>query len=172
MENNAKAGTEEFPIETHADLGIRRLTAIDAPVRKLLEDTNMVTVCTLTRSGVIHAPSLWVHTDGENVLVNSLQGRAWVANLERDPRVTCTVVNLKNPYEFVQIRGKATTPTTEGGRELIDVLAKKYLGLDEYPFHRPDEPRVVIRVVPDKVIHMIPSPETEDATQGTVTASP
>jgi hypothetical protein len=39
----------------------------------------------------------------------------------------------------------------EGADEHIDKLAKKYLGVDEYPFRSPEEKRVIIRIHPARV---------------------
>ena len=41
--------------------------------------------------------------------------------------------------------------TTEGADAQIDRLAKKYLGKDEYPFRRPDEQRVTVRITPRRI---------------------
>ncbi len=79
------------------------------------------------------------------------EGRAWPRNLERDPRVTLTVQNLENPYQYLEIRGRAAKPITEGADEHIDALAKKYMGVDEYPLRQPGETRIIIRVEPEHV---------------------
>ena len=39
----------------------------------------------------------------------------------------------------------------EGADAHIDRLAKKYLDADSYPFRRPGEQRVTVRITPDKV---------------------
>jgi PPOX class probable F420-dependent enzyme len=88
--------------------------------------------------------------DGRAVL-NTAEGRAWQRNLERDPRVTLTVQNMENPYEYLAIRGRADAPTTVGADEHIDAMAKKYMDKDEYPMRQPGEQRVIIRVEPDHV---------------------
>ncbi len=46
--------------------------------------------------------------------------------------------------------GRAET-TTEGAREHLDKLARKYLGKDVYPWHQPGEQRIIVRVKPDEV---------------------
>ena len=70
-------------------------------------------------------------------MLNTAEGRAWPRNLERDPRVTLTVQNMENPYEYVAIRGTVAERTHEGADAHIDSLAKKYMGLDEYPSASP-----------------------------------
>ena len=141
---------------------IRRSTAIDAPVRALLLGQNFSTVCTFARDGTIQALPTWVDTDGEHVLLNSIVGHAWVRNLERDRRITCNVMNRTNPYEWAELRGRVQEQTLDGAVDHIHRLAKKYLDLDEYPWLSPDEPRVLIRVAPERVVHFYPS----DATLG------
>jgi len=82
-------------------------------------------------------------------VLNSAEGRSWVRNLERDPRVTLTVQNMENPYEYVEIRGRVAERTHDGADEHIDALAEKYLGIAEYPNRQPGEQRVIIRVEPE-----------------------
>jgi PPOX class probable F420-dependent enzyme len=144
---------------TIGGLEIRRLSALDGPVRELLEAPNVCTVCTLAADGSIHAQPVWVDTDGTHLLLNSVPGRAWVRNLERSDRITCNVINLQNPYEFVEVRGRVSAPTREGADEHIHRLARKYLGRDEYPWMSPDQPRILIRVTPEKIVHMHPADE-------------
>lgn len=141
---------------TIGGLLIRRLTRLDDQVCALLRATNVCTVCTIARDGSVHAQPVWVDTDGEHVLLNSVGGRAWVRNLERSDRVTCNVINLQNPYEFVEVRGRAAPPTREGADEHIHHMARKYLGADEYPWMDPQQPRILFRVTPERVVHMHP----------------
>lgn len=142
--------------QTIGGLLIRRLTALDGRACALLEASNVCTVCTIRGDGSIHAQPVWVDTDGEHVLLNTVPGRAWVRNLEREPRVTCSVINLQNPYEFVEVRGQVVERTREGADHHIHRLAKKYLDLDTYPWMSPDAPRLLVRVAPERVVHMFP----------------
>jgi hypothetical protein len=41
--------------------------------------------------------------------------------------------------------------TEKGGDAHIDKMAKKYLGKDSYPFRKPGEVRIVVKIEPDKV---------------------
>jgi hypothetical protein len=61
-----------------------------------------------------------------------------VRHLDDDARVALIVVDPSDPYKWVSISG-ATDITTEGAREQIDELAKKYLGEDRYPWANPDK---------------------------------
>ena len=41
--------------------------------------------------------------------------------------------------------------TTAGADQLIDQLAKKYLNEDTYPFRRPEEARLTLKILPEKI---------------------
>ena len=142
--------------KTIGGLMVRHPVAIDEPILALLRAQNVCVINTLGPHGVIHSRAVWVDTDGEHVLVNSVDGRVWVRDLARNPTVTCTVVNLSNPYEFASIQGKMIERTTDGADHHIDFLAHKYLGLDHYPFHSATEPRLLFRIRPDRILHMAP----------------
>jgi len=43
--------------------------------------------------------------------------------------------------------GRVVNVTTEGGDQLVDQLAKKYLNEDSYPFRRPEEVRVILKIL-------------------------
>ena len=125
--------------------------SIDSRSRELLEAKNFAHVATISSDGTPHVAVVWVDVDGDDVLVNSAEGRVWPANLRRDPRVTLVVANSDNPYEYVTLKGEAVEIATEGADEHIDALAKKYLDEDEYPFRKPGEVRLKIRIRPAKV---------------------
>src|SRR5271155_455104 len=116
---------------------------------ELLRAKNFCNVATLRADGTVHGVPVWVDLQDGRPVVNSAEGRSWVRNLERDPRVTLTVQNLENPYEYLEIRGRVAERTHDGADEHIDALAMKYLGVDEYPYRQPGEQRVIIRVAPE-----------------------
>ena len=110
---------------------------------------NFAQVASLRRDGSPHVTPVWVDFRDGLVWLNSTEGRDWVRNLRRDPRTSLNVQNLENPYEYVEIRGRASEITPDGAEEHIDFLAKKYLGEDTYANRRPGEQRVIIKVAPE-----------------------
>jgi len=124
---------------------------IEGRSEELLRGKNFCHVATLRPDGSVHGVPVWVDVQDGQPVLNTAEGRAWPRNLERDPRVTLTVQNMENPYEYLSIRGRATAPSTDGADEHIDAMAKKYMGVDEYPMRQPGEQRIIIRVEPDDV---------------------
>jgi PPOX class probable F420-dependent enzyme len=125
--------------------------AIDGRAEELLKAKNFAVVSTIRPDGSIHAAPTWVDVQHGRPVVNTAEGRAWPRNLERDPRVTLTVQNLENPYEYVTIRGRVAERTRDGADGHIDSLAMKYLGQETYPYRQPGEQRLIVRIEPEHV---------------------
>ncbi len=124
---------------------------IEGRGEELLSAKNFANVSTLRSDGSVLSAPVWVDVQDGRPVLNSAEGRAWPRNLERDPRITLTVQNMENPYEYVEVRGKVSERTHDGADEHIDALAKKYLGVESYPYRQPGEQRVIITVEPDHV---------------------
>jgi PPOX class probable F420-dependent enzyme len=124
---------------------------IEGRAEELLKAKNFCLVATLNGDGSVLAVPVWVDVQDGMPTLNTAEGRQWPRNLERDPRVTLTVQNLENPYEYLEVRGRVTERTHEGADEHIDAMARKYMGVEEYPLRRPGEQRVILRVEPERV---------------------
>jgi PPOX class probable F420-dependent enzyme len=128
-------------------------TLSDPAVSELLEKPNHVVLSTLNQDGTVHTTIIWVNVEGDALAFNSARGRHWPSNLERDPRATLTLLNEANPYEYVEIKG-SVEEVGEGADEHMDVLAKKYINQDTYPWRQPGEERVKFHLVPKRVRHV------------------
>jgi PPOX class probable F420-dependent enzyme len=117
---------------------------------KFLEQPYVGTATTLRKDGSPHNTVVWVDVDDGVPSFNTALGRAKPRHLERDPRVALTVVDPADPYKWLAIDGRAEL-TTEGADPQIDKLAKKYIGKDEYPYRKPEEQRVKVRIHPEHV---------------------
>jgi PPOX class probable F420-dependent enzyme len=126
-------------------------TTVEGRAEELLRAKNFCHVATIRSDGSIHGTPVWVDIEDGKPVLNTATGRAWPRNLERDPRVTLTVQNMENPYEYVEIRGTASEPISDGADAHIDAMAKKYMDADEYPFRQPGEQRIIINVEPETV---------------------
>ena len=107
--------------------------ALPELAKQLAEGKNIATIATLMADGSPQASVVWLDTDGELLIFNTAEGRIKPRNLRRDPRVAIAVHNAEQPYQQAMIRGSVVEITAEGADAHIDKLAKKYLGVDEYP---------------------------------------
>ncbi|WP_432570665.1 PPOX class F420-dependent oxidoreductase [Kineococcus sp. SYSU DK005] len=92
----------------------------------------------------------WVDTDGEHVLINTVQGFQKLRNVERDPRVSLAVSDPANPSRYVEVRGQVVASTTEGGAEHIEALSRRYTGGPYAWYGGRDQVRVVLTIAVER----------------------
>ncbi len=114
----------------------------------LFEKRAFANLVTLMPEGSPQVTPVWCDFDGTHVLVNTAKGRQKHRNISRDPRVALSMLDPDNPYRYLEVRGEVEEMTEEGAPEHIDKMAKKYLDLDEYPYAKPGEVRVLIKIKP------------------------
>lgn len=119
--------------------------------KDLLTGMHFAHLSTLMPDGSPQVTPVWVDFDGNHVLINSALGRQKDRNIERDSRIAISVNDQANPYRYIQVRGKVTERTTDGADAHIDALAKRYMGVDSYPFRTPEETRVIYKLAPENV---------------------
>lgn len=129
---------------------------IDDSVIRLLTGKNFAFVATLMKDGSPQITPTWIDYDGKTILINTAEGRTKQKNVSRDQRIAISIVDQNNPYNMVTIRGKVIEQTIKGADEHIDKLAKRYLGVDKYPFRSPTEKRIILKVTPEKIFHSQP----------------
>ena len=100
---------------------------------------------TLRPDGSPHNTVVWADVDGDDVVFNTAVGRAKDDHLKANPQVSVSVLDPDDSQRFASISGTAEV-TTEGADDLIDALARKYLGVDSYPVHNAAERRISVRV--------------------------
>jgi PPOX class probable F420-dependent enzyme len=126
------------------------MAALTEKQRSFIRDNPFpAVVTTLRKDGTPHSTVVWIDEDGGDILFNTAEGRAKPRELADDPRVSVTFVDPSDMYKWISISGRAEL-TTEGARETIDKLAKKYLGKDEYPWYQ-GEQRIDVRIKPEKI---------------------
>jgi PPOX class probable F420-dependent enzyme len=123
---------------------------LDADLHALATGKNFAALTTLMPDGQPQTQIMWVHADDGQLLINTEVHRQKFKNTERDARVTVTVFNADNAYQYVEARGRVVG--TVGGDEAranIDELSQKYTG---GPYANPiQSERVVLQIDVDKV---------------------
>ncbi|HZR30223.1 MAG TPA: PPOX class F420-dependent oxidoreductase [Terriglobales bacterium] len=126
------------------------MPAIPEKYADLFKKKAFANLATVMPDGSPQVTPVWVDYDGKHVIFNSAEGRQKDKNLRRDPRVALSIVDPDNPYRYLQIRGKVSEITKKDADKHIDKLAKKYLGVDKYPYAQPGEVRVLYKIAPEK----------------------
>jgi PPOX class probable F420-dependent enzyme len=128
--------------------------AIPSQYQDLFQKKTFAHLATLMRDGRAQVTPVWCDFDGLYVRVNSAKGRVKDRNMRRDPRVTLSLQDPDNPYRYLQVEGRVVEITEEGADAHIDSLAKKYLGVETYPYRRSGEVRVIYKIEPEQVSSM------------------
>ena len=115
---------------------------------ELFKEANYAVLTTLRADGSPHNTVIWLEYAGEQVSFNTAVGRAKHRHIDRDGRVSITIV--KEPYKWVSVSGRASF-TTDGADDQIDRLAQKYLGEDKYPWRAEGEVRISANIAIDKI---------------------
>jgi PPOX class probable F420-dependent enzyme len=129
---------------------------IDPAIKALAQAPNYALVATIMPSGLIQNQVLWVDADDEHILINTEMGRQRTTNLEADPRITVTILQDGNWFQWAEVRGHVTSWVTgPEAREHIDALAMKYTGA---PYANPIRTeRVILKVTPERQLLFPPA---------------
>ena len=115
----------------------------------LLDGKNYAILATINPDGSPQTSVMWVGRDGTDLLFSTVAGRVKHRNMERDPRVSVTVLDSADPENYVELRGRVSM-TPDVGRALDTRLSWKYDGRDPGE-DRPGAVRVVVRMVVERV---------------------
>jgi PPOX class probable F420-dependent enzyme len=118
----------------------------------LLRKPSPCFVATLMPDGSPQLTQTWVTTDGEHVVLNIVGGMQKAKNLARDARIALNVVDPDDVFRYYAVRGRVIATATEGGRQSIDEISHKYLGIPYPNFSgNANETRVLVTIQADKV---------------------
>ncbi|MGW8883134.1 PPOX class F420-dependent oxidoreductase [Streptomyces sp. NPDC055749] len=123
-------------------------------VRRLLDEPIPAVLATVNADGSPQTSVVWIAREGDDIVISTAEGRRKDRNVRRDPRVSLTVYDPKDPDQYVEVRGTATV-TADPGRALAVRLAEEYEGPgagEEYLALPPEVVRVVIRIAPHHMV--------------------
>lgn len=124
-------------------------------MRRVLESDALAHVATIDPDGRPHVTLAWVGLDGDEIVLGTLFDQRKLRNIRRDPRVTISLetprTNETGLREYLVVYGSGTV--TEGGApELLQELARTYLGPDvRFPPMPDPPPGFVTRVTIERV---------------------
>jgi PPOX class probable F420-dependent enzyme len=119
--------------------------------RAILRKKSFANLATVMKDGSPHVTPVWVDVEGDEIVVNTAEGRLKPEHMRRDPRVALSVPDPDDPYKALVVHGVVVGMSHEDADDHIDAMAKKYLDRDSYPFREPGEERVKVRIEPERV---------------------
>ena len=111
----------------------------------------MVSLATLMSDGLPQVQPVWCSFDGAHILVNTEKSRQKYRNMSLRRSVTILAIDPDADTRWLEVRGTVVGETEEGASEHIDELARLYLRVDKYPFHRQGDVRVLFKIASQRV---------------------
>jgi len=111
-------------------------------------------IATIGPDGEPHNSPVWFDWDGTHIRFSLTTGRQKFRNLQADKRVAVTVIDESDPYRYIEIRGEVDEVEPDPDIDFISRMAQKYIGRERYPWHRPGDERVIMKVRPTRVSGM------------------
>jgi PPOX class probable F420-dependent enzyme len=124
---------------------------MDPKVIRLFDEKNLVFVATIMKDGSPQLSPVWANFEDGYILVNTAEGRVKHKNILRDPRVAVSVVSSNNPLDMTSIRGRVEKIIPDYDYQHADILTQKYMNVAKYPFKRPGEKRIILKIKPEKI---------------------
>jgi len=116
--------------------------------KQLIDGANFAHLATLMPDGSPQSVPVWIGRDGNRLVLCTGEASLKARNTARDPRVAISVVDLRNPYSEVQIRGRVVERRPDPDLKVMDPISHKYTG-KPFPMRNP-EGRVALFIEVDK----------------------
>ena len=118
---------------------------------ELLRRPSICFLTTLMPDGSPQITETWADTDGQHIIINTVQGFQKVRNVNRDARVALAVADPSTPSRYFAARGRVLAITEHGAAAHIEELSQRYLGRPYPWFGGHDQTRVILRIEPDRI---------------------
>ena len=115
-----------------------------------LLDGQFATLATLGRDGAPQLTEVWfLHADGE-LKLSLNTSRLKTRNLRRRPECSLFLLDLQNPYRYMDVRGRARVEPDDD-YAFADEVGAKYGGADLREHDAPGDGRVIVTIEPTNV---------------------
>jgi PPOX class probable F420-dependent enzyme len=117
-------------------------------VQKILQSKAFAFLATIGSHGEPQSSPMWFLWDGEYLKFTHTTNRQKYRNIQRDPRVSISIVDGDDPYLYAEFRGVVERIDEDPDGTFYNVLSDRY----ESSWRYQGEPRVILSV---KVHHIV-----------------
>lgn len=111
-----------------------------------LLDAEFATLATVGEDGYPQLSEVWFLAQDDQITLSLNTSRQKVKNIETEPACTVLILDVANPYRYVEIRGTAAVEPDDD-MEFARRVGAKY-GADLREHDAPGDRRVIVRIVP------------------------
>jgi PPOX class probable F420-dependent enzyme len=115
-----------------------------------LLDSQVAALATVTADGYPQVTAVWFLHDDGRLRLSLNTARFKTRNLRERPRCTLFVLDLQNPYRYLEVRGEARIEPDDD-YAFARRLAAKYGGTEFWTHDQPGQKRVVVTIEPERI---------------------
>ena len=116
---------------------------LSSNAKQLIDRANFAHLATLMPDGSPLSTPVWVGREGDDLVVCTGDGSLKAKNAQRDSRVAISLVDFRDPYEELQIRGRVVERRPDSDLKIMDEISHKYIG-KPFPVRGPKGPNTVL----------------------------
>lgn len=105
---------------------------------------------TIMPDGSPQATIVWLDMKEGMFRINTVRGRVKDRNIQRNPKVSLTILDPSDNYHWLMVRGEVVNETEQGADAHIADLALKYRGKRSFPVREGDT-RVIYTIKPRSI---------------------
>lgn len=126
------------------------MNSIPESHRFLLEDDipALAFLATTMADGSPQVTPVWFLFEENFIFVNTAKGRTKDRNMRARPQVSLAIMDMNDPYEYLQVRGRVVEVIEERAAEHMQIVSHKYTGKG---FNIPEgQQRVIFKIDPEQ----------------------
>ncbi|HMK28382.1 MAG TPA: PPOX class F420-dependent oxidoreductase [Terriglobales bacterium] len=120
-------------------------TKLSEQIIALIDNRNFAHLASVMADGSPHSAPVWLGREGQHILISTSSDSVKAKNTRRDPRVAISIVDLKDPYTEVQLRGRVVEQRPDPELKYLDAVSQKYVG-KPFPFRGEAQVALVIEI--------------------------
>lgn len=105
--------------------------------KRLIDGANFAHLATLMSDGSPQSVPVWVGREGDRMVICTGEKSLKARNTARDPRIALSIVDFRDPYSEVQIRGRVVERRPDPDLKEMDPISMKYTG-KPFPLRNPE----------------------------------
>ena len=114
-----------------------------------LLDAEFATLATVGEDGFPQVSEVWFLAHDDQIALSLNTARQKVRNIETEPACALLILDMANPYRYVEIRGTAVVEPDDDMEFARQVGSKYHADLREHD--APGDRRVIVRIVPTRM---------------------
>lgn len=108
-------------------------TVIPADLIRLLEEPNYGTLGTIRPDDTVQVNPMWFLYDGEHLRFTHTTKRAKFRNLQHNPSMGLAVIDPRNPFHYIEVRGRLVAVEPDPTGAFYVLLGKRYGDAEAVP---------------------------------------